>query len=60
MPTVLLIIVALEFSFAYKYLKLFKFNSPVCVKPFQLTIMQAAKKRKDVTEDSDEEGNFYG
>ena len=30
------------------------------MKPFQLTVMQAAKRRKDVTEDSDKEGNFYG
>ena len=28
--------------------------------PFQLTVMQAAKRRRDVTEDSDKEGNFYG
>ena len=30
------------------------------MKPFQLTVMQAAKRRRDVTEDSDEELNFYG
>ena len=31
---------------------------PVCVKPFQLTVMQATKRKRDVPEDSDEEGNF--
>ena len=31
---------------------------PVCVKPFQLTVMQATKRKRDVTEDSDKEGNF--
>ena len=30
------------------------------MKPFQITVMQAAKRRRDVTEDSDEEVNFYG
>ena len=31
---------------------------PVCVKPFQLTVMQATKRKRDVIEDSDKEGNF--
>ena len=31
---------------------------PVCVRPFQLTVMQATKRKRDVTEDSDKEGNF--
>ena len=30
---------------------------PVCVKSFQPTIMQATKRKRDVAEDSDEEGN---
>ena len=30
---------------------------PVCVKLFQPTVMQAIKRKKDVAEDSDEEGN---
>lgn len=30
------------------------------MKPFQLTVMQATKGQRDVTEDSDEEGNFCG
>ena len=30
---------------------------PVCVKPFQPTVMQATKRKRDVAEDSDEEGN---
>ena len=30
------------------------------MKPFQLTVMQATKRWRDVTEDSDEEVNFYG
>ena len=44
---------------ANKYLKI-NFNSPVRMKPFQLTVVQATKRQRDVTEDSDEEGNFYG
>ena len=31
---------------------------PVCVKPFQLTVMQATKRKRDIIEDSDKEGNF--
>ena len=31
---------------------------PVCVKSFQLTVMQATKRKRHVTEDLDEEGNF--
>ena len=31
---------------------------PVCVKPFQLIVMQATKRKRDVIEDSDKEGNF--
>ena len=31
---------------------------PVCVKPFQPTVMQATKRKRHVAEDSDEEGNF--
>ena len=30
------------------------------MKPFQLAVMQATRRRSDVTEDSDEEGNFCG
>ena len=30
------------------------------MKPFQLAVMQATKRQRDVTEDSDEEGNFCG
>ena len=30
---------------------------PVCVKPFQPTVLQAAIRNRDVAEDSDEEGN---
>ena len=30
---------------------------PVCVKPFQPTVMQATKRKRDVGEDSDVEGN---
>ena len=32
---------------------------PVCVKPFQPNVMQATKRKRDVAEDSDEEGNVY-
>ena len=32
---------------------------PVCVKPFQLTVMQATKRNRDVAEDSDKEGSFF-
>ena len=53
--TVLLIVVALEFFFLLNFLK---FYNLIC--QFQLTVMEAAKRRKDVTEDSDKEGNFYG
>ena len=31
---------------------------PVCVKSFQLIVMQATKRKRDVIEDSDKEGNF--
>ena len=31
---------------------------PVCVKPFQLTVMQATKRKRDVAEDSDKEGSL--
>ena len=31
---------------------------PVCVNPFQLTVMQATKRKRDIIEDSDKEGNF--
>ena len=30
---------------------------PVCVKPFQPTVVQATKRKRDVAEDSDVEGN---
>ena len=32
---------------------------PVCVKPFQLAVMQATKRKRDIIEDSDKEGNFW-
>ena len=58
MTTVLLIIVALEFSFAYKYLK-FNLILQFLWSHFNLLYCKQQRDGK-MTEDLDKEGNFYG